>query len=120
MKKFLLLSSPVASLFAQEGDAVSGGNLSQLIIMIGIALVFFYFILYRPEQKRRKKAEAMRSSLKKGDKVTAMGIVGTVYKIKDNTVVIKTGEDAKIEMLKGAITDVMAVSPESEATPAES
>lgn len=84
----------------------------QTLIMIAIALVFFYFILWRPEQKRRKKAEEQRSSLKKGDRVTAMGIVGTVASIKDKTIILKMVDGSKIEMLKGAINDVQSGSEE--------
>lgn len=86
----------------------------QTFIMIGIALVFFYFILWRPEQKRRKAGEAMRSSLKKGDRVTAMGIVGRVDKINDQTVILKMIDGAKIEMLKAAITEVQPGTDESQ------
>lgn len=89
--KSLLFSLPTAAVFAQEGAPSPGGGLTQTLIMIGVALVFFYFILWRPEQKRRKTAEKMRSSLKKGDRVTAMGIIGKVEKIQDQTVVLKNG-----------------------------
>jgi preprotein translocase subunit YajC len=99
------------TLLAQDVANPAGG-ISQTLVMIGIALVFFYFILYRPEQKRRKEAEAMRSALKKGDKVTAMGIVGQIDKVQDHTVIIKTAEGSKIEMLKASITDVQS-GPES-------
>lgn len=81
-------------------------GLYQTVIMIGIALLFFYFILWRPEQKRRKALEDQRSSLKKGDRVTAMGIIGTVLKIQEQTVILRMYDGAKIEVLKGAITDV--------------
>lgn len=98
-----------ASLFA-EGEAapVAGreSNFMQTLIMIGIAIVFFYFILWRPEQKRRKAMEKQRDTLKKGDKVTAMGIIGTVDKVQENSVILKMIDGAKIEVIKGAITDV--------------
>lgn len=81
-------------------------GLFQTAIMIAIALLFFYFILWRPEQKRRKALEDQRSALKKGDRVTAMGIVGTVLRIQEQTVILKMYDGAKIEVLKGAITDV--------------
>lgn len=83
----------------------------QTFIMLGIAFLFFYLILWRPEQKRRKALEAQRSALKKGDKVTAMGIVGTISRIKEQTVILNMVDGAKIEMLKGAINEVM---PEGE------
>jgi preprotein translocase subunit YajC len=98
-------------LFAQEAAPNAGGGMTQMILMIGLALVFFYLILWRPEQKRRKAAEAMRSSLKKGDKVTAMAIVGTIERITDHTIVIKT-VDSKVEVLKAAITDVQSAAAE--------
>ena len=116
-KSFLFLL-PTAAIFAQEGTPSPGGGLTQTLIMIGIALVFFYFILWRPEQKRRKAMDEVRSSIKKGDRVTAMGIVGTVSAIKEQTVILKMVDGAKIEVLKGAITDVSPGTPE-EATKAD-
>jgi len=103
----LLLTS--ASVFAQgeaEAPATRQGSFMQTIIMIAVALVFFYFILWRPEQKRRKAVEKQRSTMKKGDRVTAMGIIGIIDKIKDATVILKMVDGAKIEILKAAITDV--------------
>ena len=110
--KFLLFLTPSAAIFAQDAAPTPSGGLTQTLIMIGVALVFFYFILWRPEQKRRKVADQMRSSLKKGDRVTAMGIVGKVDKINDQTVILKMVDGAKIEMLKAAITDVQPASEE--------
>ncbi|MGM0440196.1 MAG: preprotein translocase subunit YajC [Chlamydiota bacterium] len=76
-------------------------------VMIGIAIVFFYLILWRPEQKKRKVLEQRRNTLKKGDKVTAMGIVGTVSKVEDNTVILKMVDGSKIEVLKAAVNEVL-------------
>jgi preprotein translocase subunit YajC len=106
MKLLSLFAFP-AAIFAQDAAPASpSGGLSQTLIMIGVALVFFYFILWRPEQKRRKAAESMRGTLKKGDKVTAMAIIGTIDRVTDHTVVLKMIDGAKIEMLKASITDV--------------
>ena len=108
MLKFSLLLAPVGALFAQDAAPSSGGGITQTLIMIGIALVFFYFILWRPEQKRKATAEKMRNSLKKGDKVTAMGILGKIDRIQEQTVVLKMVDGSKIEVLKAAITDVQS------------
>jgi preprotein translocase subunit YajC len=113
LRKSFLFLLPAAAMFAQEGAPNAGGGMTQTLIMVGIALVFFYFILWRPEQKRRKAAEAMRNSLKKGDRVTAMGIVGRIDKIQDHTVILKMVDGAKIEMLKGAISDVQPSTEEA-------
>jgi len=102
-----LVSSPF--LAADDGDAMPPRDqgMWQTLIMIAVALMFFYFILWRPEQKRRKIIEAQRSSLKKGDRVTAMGIIGTIVRVQDQTVILKMVDGAKIEFLKGAITEVL-------------
>lgn len=108
----LALASSTA-LFADGAAApAAGNNMMQTGIMLLVAILFFYFILWRPEQKRRKTMEKQRSSLKKGDTVTAMGIVGTVASINEQTIVLKMVEGAKIEMLKSAITEVKSATEE--------
>jgi preprotein translocase subunit YajC len=94
------------AVFADGAAPAKEQSMWQTFIMIGVALVFFYFILWRPEQKRRKAMEKQRSSLKKGDRVTAMGIIGTVSKVQDNSIIVKMYDGSKIEVLKAAITDV--------------
>ncbi|HEY2811269.1 MAG TPA: preprotein translocase subunit YajC [Rhabdochlamydiaceae bacterium] len=118
MKKiFSLVSLPALTaglpLLAEGAEpARQGGSLVQTVIMIGVAVVFFYFILWRPEQKRRKQMAKVRGSLKKGDRVTAMGLMGTVSKVQDNTVIVSLYEGAKVEILKAAITDVQPAAEE--------
>lgn len=128
MKKMALVLSSLfgiavqCSLFAEGADSppVREQSLWQMLIMIAIFLVFFYFILFRPEQKRRKAAEAQRSSLKKGDRVTAMGILGTVVRVQEQTVILKMVDGSKIEVLKAIINDVMPGSEEDEMKAAKS
>lgn len=99
-----------APLFADEAAQTvkRGGNFSQTLMMIGIALAFFYFIILRPERRRRKQAEQRRNSLQKGDRITAMGIIGTVVRVQEETVIVKLYDGAKMEILKAAISDVRA------------
>jgi len=100
-------------LFAQEeaGAPPADQSFWQTLVMIGIAFLFFYIILWRPEQKRRKALEEQRSSLKKGDRVAAMGIIGTIVRVGDQTVILKMYDGAKLEFYKAAITDIL---PEEE------
>lgn len=109
----LFLLSATAWADESPAQAARDGGMSQTLIMIGVALVFFYFILWRPEQKRRKAAETQRNSMKVGDKVTAMGIIGSIAKIQENTVIVKMYDGSKIEILKAAITDVQPGSDDS-------
>lgn len=85
---------------AQSGGLL--GMLPMLLIMIGV----FYFMLIRPENKRKKEAEELRSSMKNGDKITTIGgIVGTVVDVKGETFVIETGADqVRIEFAKWALS----------------
>lgn len=102
------------SLHAAEGDVPPPHEqgFGQTLVMIAVALVFFYFIMWRPEQKRRKALETVRNELKKGDRVTAMGIIGTVSRVQEHTVILKMVDGSKIEFLKAAISEVVPGSDE--------
>lgn len=95
-----------ADAIAEEMPAREQG-LWQTLTMVAIAMAFFYFVLWRPEQKRRKVMEEQRSALKKGDRVTAMGVIGTIVRVQENTVILKMYDGSKLEFLKGAITEVL-------------
>ena len=85
-----------------QGDP-AGAGYSQFILLGAMFLVMYLFFI-RPQQKRRKEAEAFRASVKKGDKiVTIGGIHGKIAQVKDNTVVINT-EGGKLEIEKSAIS----------------
>ena len=96
-----------------------GGTIVMMVAMLGI----FYFMLIRPENKRKKEAEQMRSAVKKGDKiVTIGGIVGTVVDVKDSRIVIETGADqVRLELEKWAIStnETAAEAAKSEAKKAQ-
>ena len=82
------------------------GSLFSTILMLVMMLAIFYFMLIRPENKRKKEAEQMRSSVKTGDKITTIGgILGTVVSVKEDRVVIETGSDqVRIELAKWSIS----------------
>lgn len=81
-------------------------GLTSSIIMIVVMIAIFYFMLIRPENKRKKEATEMRNSLTVGDEITTIGgIVGTVCAVKANSVVLETGADrVRIELMKWAIS----------------
>ena len=87
---------------AEAGQGSLLGMLPMLLIMIGV----FYFMLIRPENKRKKEAEQLRSGVKTGDKVTTIGgIVGTVVDVKSDTFVLETSADqVRIEFAKWGLS----------------
>ena len=85
-----------------EAGTGMGSTIIMMVVMIGV----FYFMLIRPENKRKKEAEQMRSAVKKGDKITTIGgIVGTVVDVKENNIVIETSADqVRLELAKWALS----------------
>ena len=90
------------------GSTAATGGMGSTVLMIVLMIAIFYFLMIRPENKRKKQAEEMRSSLKKGDWLTTIGgVYGRVVAITDRTVVIETREDrVRVEFLKSAIGQV--------------
>ena len=82
------------------------GGMGGTIIMLVAMVAIFYFLLIRPENKRKKEAEQMRSTVKTGDEITTIGgIVGTVVDVKSEKFVLETGADqVRIEFCKWAIS----------------
>ena len=78
------------------------------IIMIVALFAIMYFMMIRPENKRKKKAQEMRDGLKKGDTITTIGgIIGKVVSVDNDTFVIETGEDrVRVEFAKWALSSV--------------
>ena len=74
----------------------------QSIILLVVMFALIYFFMIRPENKRKKEAQALRDSLAVGDEVTSIGgITGTVCAVKENTIVIESGADrVRIELAK--------------------
>ena len=103
--------------------AAPAGGLGSSVIMMVAMLALMYFMLIRPENKRKKEAEQMRSAVKKGDKITTIGgIVGTVVDVKENNIVIETSADqVRIELAKWALStnETAAEAAKAEAKKAE-
>lgn len=81
-----------------------GSNYSMIILLVVFAAVFYFFII-RPENKKKKEAEALRNSIKIGDKITTIGgIVGKVCDIKDDKIVIESSADrVRMELQKWSV-----------------
>ena len=80
-------------------------GMSSIFMMVAM-IAIFYFLLIRPENKRKKEQEQMRSALKNGDEITTIGgITGKVVNVQEDKFVIETGADqVRIEFAKWALS----------------
>ncbi|AGJ01761.1 preprotein translocase subunit YajC [Rickettsia prowazekii] len=100
-----------------ETNSLQSG-LTSLIPMILIFAVF-YFLLLRPQEKRRKEREKLVSGVKNGEEVLInSGIYGIVTKVSenDNNIEIEIAKDVRIKAIKSAIVDITSRKREVAAT----
>ena len=85
--------------------AGGGGGMVQLVLMGGIILVFWLFMI-RPQAKKAKLAKTFQQNMQKGDKiVTIAGIHGTVNKVnEDGTIMLETSPGSYMKIEKSAIS----------------
>ena len=95
-----------------EASAAAGG--SSMIIMLVLMFAIFYFLIIRPQKKQEKKTAERRSSIKAGDEiVTIGGIIGTVVIVRDDKIMIETGNDkTKLTIMKSSVREVLSAEPE--------
>ncbi|MGI6202296.1 MAG: preprotein translocase subunit YajC [Eubacteriales bacterium] len=94
---------------AAATDTPTYGNQGWVtIVMLIIMLGVFYFFLYRPQKKQEQQITEMRNSLEVGDEITTIGgIIGKVISIKEDTVLLETGNDRiKIRILRSAVKSI--------------
>ena len=106
---------PVLQAAAQQGGIIS------MVLPIALIFVIFYVFIIRPQNKKQKETQKMIDALKKGDKVVTIGgIHGVISSVKDQTVIVKVDDDAKIEFTRSAIASVIVDKPaKEEEKPAE-
>lgn len=82
-------------------------QLNGLILPIGF-LVIFYIFAIRPQKKKEKQVQEMRSALRTGDEVVTIGgICGKIIKVKEDIVTIEVGTaKTKLDVTKWAIGSV--------------
>jgi preprotein translocase subunit YajC len=97
----------ISTILLQTGGA--GSFLANPLFMMIIVMGIFYVMLILPQQRQRKKTQAMLAALKNGDKViTNSGIYGTVNGMDGDTVILKIADQVKIRIARSAIAQVEA------------
>ncbi len=100
-------------LFYTAADAGAAG-MGSLLIPLVVMIALMYFLMIRPENKRKKQADEMRNSPKKGDQITTIGgIVGKIVHVTDENIVIETSDDrVRMELAKWAVSTNNSNPPE--------
>src|SRR5207237_10048319 len=95
--------------FLMQATSGAAGILSSPLVMMVIVMGIFYVMLILPQQRQRKKVQAMLQALKSGDKViTSSGIYGTVNGIDGDTIILKIADQIQIRIARSAIAHVAA------------
>lgn len=93
----------------ESPPAIESG-LTSLVPMV-LIFVVFYFLLIRPQEKKRRSQETLVSGVKKGEEVlTNAGIYGVVTQINDsdNTITLRIANGVEIKMQKNSIDDIVS------------
>jgi preprotein translocase subunit YajC len=104
----------VSPAFAQTADAPGGPpaiyNVGFLVMLVAI----FYFLLLRPEQRRRKEHTELLAGLKRNDQVVlASGIHGRVTTLGDKIITVEIAPKVQVQVDRTAIQSVQrAPAPE--------
>jgi len=89
--------------------AEGGGNFLMSMLPFAAIIAIFYFLIIRPQSRKRKETEKMLGGMRKGDRVVTIGGVhGTIQSVRETTVIVKVDENVKLEFSRGAIATVQA------------
>ncbi len=87
------------------------GPLNMLVVP-AVILFIFYFLVIRPQQKQAKEHKAQLDQLKTGDRVlTQGGLYGTVVALKGNVVQLKIADNVRVELNRGAVSQILKETP---------
>ncbi len=95
-------------MFMLETATATTGSMIVSMVPFILVIVVMYFMLIRPQKKKDKEMQEMRSSVEIGDTVTTIGgVVGIVVAMKEDTIVVETGTgSSKIRFKRWAISEV--------------
>ena len=99
----------ISPAYAQDAGGAQGGGMELIFMLVMFGLIF-YFLIYRPQAKRVKQHKELVSSLSKGDEVlTQGGMVGRITKVSEENdfIVIALTDELEVTVQKAAVTSVL-------------
>ena len=100
----------ISQAYAEGAAPAPAGGGMEMIIMLAVFGVIFYFMIFRPQSKRAKEHKNLMSSLSKGDEVlTSGGLVGKISKVSDENdfLVLALNDQTQITIKKDYVTAVL-------------
>lgn len=96
----------VVDVFLAQDNANQDGSLLFPLLMIAGLFAIFYFMLIRPNRRRRQIMDQLQAQLAVGDEVmTSSGLYGTIAEVDDKTVILETSEGVFSRYARGAVVE---------------
>lgn len=84
-----------------------GSGMEMIFILVIFGLIF-YFMIYRPQAKRQKQQRELLSSLSKGDEVlTSGGLIGKITKTTEDSIVIALNDTTEVTIKRDFVVAVL-------------
>ncbi|MGE0527624.1 MAG: preprotein translocase subunit YajC [Bdellovibrionales bacterium] len=91
--------------WAQAAGPAAGPSLIEQLFPFLFIILIFFFLVWRPQQRRAQEQKKFREGLKRGDSVlTSGGILGTIEGLTDSVVTLQIANGVKIKVLRSAIS----------------
>ncbi len=102
----------VTPAYAQAAGGAGAADILTSLAPILILIVIFWFLIFRPQQKRMKAHQAMLSAIRRGDTiVTTGGLVGKVSKVVENEdLEVEISQGVKVKVVRSMVSDVRSKS----------
>ena len=92
----------------QGGAGAAPQSGAFMFVWLGLMVALFYFMLIRPQKRREKERQALLNAVKTGDRVLfGGGFLGVVANVKEKTLVVKIADGVKVEIVRGAVSQVL-------------
>lgn len=104
-----LVGLSMASWAAYADEALGAGpNPAGQWVMLGGFVLIFYFLIWRPQNKRQKAHQSLVAGLAKGDEVvTTGGLLGRVSQVGDHFIVVALADNVEVRVQKQAVSTAM-------------
>ncbi len=104
----MFLISDAYAQTAGAAPASSGGDLSQMLIILLPMMAVMFFFQYRSQSKKTKEAKALLDALAKGDEVVTIGgVLGRVAKLGETYIHLEISNNVELQVQRSAIVQIL-------------